>query len=197
MGRGQADRRDQILRATCDVIAHQGFRSMRVSDVAKHIGTASGTIHYHFPTKRDLLHAAFEYNFRHSLERRARILDSDAEPVVKLRELIDSYVPRSDAETMLAWRVWAELWIEAIHDPDLQELNEAVYGEWRSLVARIIRDGHAVGTITPADASVQANMIIGMLDGLAIQVVLGSRGMDAERMRTVCHAFLNQVLVAD
>ncbi len=169
---------------------------MRVSDVAKAIGTASGTVHYHFPTKRDLLHAAFEYNFRDSLKRRAKILETDQSPVTKLRELIDSYIPTGETETMRAWRVWAVLWTEAIHDPDLQELNETVYSEWRALMARILRDGHAAGVIAPGDAATQANMIIGMLDGLAIQVVLGSHSMDTGRMRRVCHAFLDQVIVA-
>lgn len=193
----QADRQEQILRATCEVVADQGFRAMRVSDVAKHIGTASGTIHYHFPTKRDLLHAAFEYNFRDSLARRAKILETDHDPVVKLRELIDSYIPTGDAETMRAWRVWAELWIEAIHDPDLQSLNETVYGEWRALMARILRDGQAAGVISSGDAATQANMLIGLLDGLAIQVVLGSQSMDTERMRRVCHAFIDQIVASD
>lgn len=194
MGRpgAEAQRRRQILAATCQVIAEQGFRSLRVSDVAARIGTATGTVHYYFPTKRDLLHAAFEFNFRNSLERRKAILQSDDDPLTRLRALVDSYLP-IDAETIQAWRVWAELWIEAIHEPDLQELNETVYGEWRALVAGIIRDGQAAGVVRDGDAVVLANLVIGLIDGLAIQVILGSRSMSVDRMRRVCHFFVDQL----
>lgn len=194
MGRpnNEIQRRTQILSTTCQVMAEQGFRSLRVSDVAARIGTATGTIHYYFPTKRDLLHAAFEFNFRASLERRKTILDSDDDPLTKLRTFVDSYLPIGE-ETVRAWRVWAELWIEAIHEPDLQELNETVYGEWRAVVASILRDGQARGLIRDGDAVTLANMVIGLIDGLAIQVILGSRSMNVDRMRRTCHEFIDQL----
>ncbi len=191
----EVERRQQILTATCDVIAEQGFRSLRVSDVAARIGTATGTVHYYFPTKRALLHAAFEFNFRNSLERRRAILDSDDDPLTKLRALVDSYLP-STPQTLRAWRVWVELWSEAIHEPDLRELNDSVYGEWRSLMAGIIRDGQASGLIRDGDAVMLANLVIGLIDGLAIQVVLASRNMTLDRMRRACHHFLDQITTA-
>ncbi|TFV63968.1 TetR family transcriptional regulator [Geodermatophilus sp. DF01-2] len=192
MGRpsAEAERRQQILTATCKVVADQGFRSLRVADVAAAIGSSTGTVHYYFPTKRDLLHAAFEFNFRNSLERRKVILHGDGDPVTKLRAFVDSYVPEGP-ETVQAWRVWAELWVEAIQEPDLQVLNDAVYGDWRSIVASIIRDGHDQGLIVRADPVVQANMLIGLIDGLAIQVILGSHSMDGPRMRRVCQQLLD------
>ncbi len=194
MNRAQPDQQELILRATCKVIAEQGFRAMRVSDVAEVHGSASGTIYYYFATKRNLLHAAFEYNFRHSLERRREIFESSTDPVTKLRRFVDSYVPEGD-ETLQAWRMWAELWIEGIHDPDLQELNEAVYGEWRTVIAQIIREGHERGLFVAGDAVVQAEMLIALIDGLAIQLVMRSRRMRADRMRAICHAFLDSTLL--
>ena len=87
---------------------------------------------------------------------------------------------------MRAWRVWAELWVEALHDPDLQELNERVYGEWRRIVAGIIRDGQDAGLFRPEDPVLAANALIAMIDGLALQVLLASTSMSVERMRAVC-----------
>jgi hypothetical protein len=82
--------------------------------------------------------------------------------------------------------VWAELWVEALHDQDLQELNERVYGEWRRLVAGIIRDGQDAGVFRQDDPVLAANGLIGMIDGLALQVLLSSRSMTIDRMRAVC-----------
>src|SRR5688500_12184105 len=119
----EAERKDQILRATCQVIAEQGYVNLRVSDVAKKAGVSGGTVHYSFDSKRDLVHAAFEYNFARSLQRRKWILDSPADPLSRLRFVIDSYLPVDD-ETTEAWRVWAALWAEGLREPNLQELNE-------------------------------------------------------------------------
>ncbi|MBC6460334.1 TetR/AcrR family transcriptional regulator [Actinomadura sp. HBU206391] len=186
----EVERRGQILRAACAVMAEVGLRSLRIGDVAKRAGTSHGTVHYYFDTKRDLVHAAFEFNFQQSIDRRRPILDAHEDPRARLRAFVDSYLPDGDAETVLAWRVWIELWNEALREPDLQELNDQVYGEWRRVVAAIVRDGQDRGQFRDGDAVDTANALIGMIDGLAIQVLLGSRNMTTPRMRAICEAYL-------
>jgi AcrR family transcriptional regulator len=185
----EVERRAQIIAAACAVISEIGFRSLRIADVAERAKTSTGTVHYYFDTKRDLMHAAFEANFTSSLERRQHLLDSDAEPATRLLTFVESYLP-DDETTIAAWHVWAELWVEALHDPDLQELNETVYGEWRRTVAAIIRDGQDAGVFRDGDAVLLANGLIGMIDGLSLQVLMGSRSMNVNRMRAVCHEVL-------
>lgn len=180
----EAERREQILSAACEVVSEIGFRSLRVADVAKRVKMSTGSVHYYFDTKRDLMHAAFEYNFERSLRRRQHLLESHSDPRKRLRAFVESYLP-ADSVTVAAWHVWAELWVEALHEPDLQELNERVYGEWRRIVAAIIRDGQSAGQFRPGDAVLLANALIGLIDGLALQVLLGSRNMTIDRMRAV------------
>ncbi|MCI0688438.1 MAG: TetR family transcriptional regulator [Sporichthyaceae bacterium] len=190
----EAQRRAQILQATCEVIAERGFRAVRVADVADRAGTSTGTVHYYFDTKRELIHAAFEHNFAESLQRRSAILASAADPHQRLVEFVDSYLPTSQT-TVTAWRVWTELWGEALHTPGLQELNDSVYGEWRRVVAGIIRDGQARNLFRTGDPVGYANALIAMIDGLAIQVLLGSKNMTVARMREVCHSYVQDLLV--
>ena len=84
-----------------------------------------------------------------------------------------------------------------MHDRDLQELNERMYGEWRSTMAAIIRDGQACGHFIDADAVVLANGLISMVDGLAMQVLMGSRSMTLAHMRQVCSAAVDLILTAE
>jgi AcrR family transcriptional regulator len=194
----EAERREQILAAACDVLSELGFRSLRVQDVAKRARTSTGTVHYYFATKRDLVHAAFEYNFDRSFARRRHILDAHDDPRERLHAFVRSYLP-GDEVTDKAWAVWFELWCEALHEDDLQELNERVYGEWRRIMAAVIRDGQDRGQFRDGDAVMLANSLIAMIDGLAIQVLLRSRSMTVDRMRAVCDAALadlEQVLPA-
>lgn len=190
----EAERKEQILAAACEVVSEIGFKSLRIADVARRAGTSTGTVHYYFSTKRDLMHAAFDWNFSQSLERRKDVLDAQAPAAHRLREFVDSYLPQ-EGVTTTAWHVWAELWVEALHDPDLQELNDRVYGEWRRTVAAIIRDGQDSGEFRDGDPVVFANGLIGMIDGLSLQVLLGSRSMTVERMRGVCEQLLQWLVV--
>lgn len=185
----EVERREQILAAACDVVSGIGFKSLRVADVAKRAGTSTGTVHYYFDTKTALMRAAFEWNFTRSLERRRHLLEEVDDPQRRLEIFVDSYLPE-DEQTVHAWRVWAELWVEAMHDTELQDLNEQVYGEWRRIIAGVIRDGQVAGQFRAEDPVVVANALIGMIDGLALQVLAGSRSMTAERMRLVCHSML-------
>lgn len=191
----EAERKEQILAAACVVVSEIGFKALRIADVAKRAGTSTGTVHYYFDTKRDLMHAAFEWNFEQSMGRRREILESADPPSSRLRAFVESYLPRGE-ETVAAWHVWAELWVEALHDPDLQELNERVYGEWRRAVAAIIRDGQVAGEFRDGDPVIFANGLIGMIDGLSLQVLLGSRSMTSDRMQAVCEQVLEWFFLA-
>ena len=192
----EAERKAQILASTCKVIAAEGFRHLRVSDVATDAGVSGGTVHYYFETKRELTDAAFAHCFEQSLTRRRWILESDEPPLSRLRLVVESYLPEG-AETVEAWKVWAELWVEAIRSPDLQELNERFYGEWRDIVASIFVDGQETGDIAAAGDPVElANMLISMLDGLALQVLAGSKSMTVDAMRTTCLRFVDQLSTA-
>jgi len=189
----EAERKAQILRATCAVIADAGIHDLRLTDVARRAGVSSGTIHYYFDSKQTLLHAAFEHNFRHSLERRAVVLSGGGNPLDLLARLVESYAPL-DAESVAAWRVWAELWVHGLRQPELQELNESIYGEWRRTVVGLVRDAQDRGLLRGGDPVLVANIVVAMIDGLAIQVLLGSRNMTVDRMRATCRAYLDSLV---
>ncbi|MFC0548719.1 TetR/AcrR family transcriptional regulator [Kutzneria chonburiensis] len=184
-----AERRAQILAATCAEIASSGVQDLRLTDVATRAGVSSGTVHYYFDSKQALLHAAFEHNHQQSLDRRAAILAAGGTPLELLTRLVDSYAPL-DPDSVSAWRVWIELWVHGLREPELQELNETIYGEWRRTVVGLLRDAQDQGLIVDGDPVQMANTVVGMIDGLAIQVLLGSHNMTVDRMRLTCRAYL-------
>ncbi|HEY4456662.1 MAG TPA: TetR/AcrR family transcriptional regulator [Pseudonocardiaceae bacterium] len=186
----EAERKDQLLRATCAVIAESGIRDLRMTDVAKQAGVSSGTVHYYFDSKQALIHAAFEYNFRDSLQRRVDLLTTGGDALTLLERVVTSYAP-ADPDSVAAWRVWAELWVHGLREPELRALNETIYGEWRAIVVGLVRDAQDQGLLVPGDAVQVANTIVAMIDGLAIQVLLGSRDMTLARMRETCRAYVN------
>ncbi len=185
----EAERREQILDATCDVLADAGLSGLRLANVAKAAGVSSGMIHYYFDSKRDLVAAAFEYNLTESLERHRWLLESGKDPLRVLQDLVESYLP-GDEPSVRGWKVWVTLWAEATRDPALQELNERLYGRWRDLVTDVIRRAQDDGLARPGDPQRLANMLVGMLDGLAVQALLHASTMSLDAMRETCAGFI-------
>jgi len=56
-----ADRKTEILEATCRVIAREGADGLRMGTVAREAGVSSALLHYYFDTRADLLMQAFEH----------------------------------------------------------------------------------------------------------------------------------------
>jgi AcrR family transcriptional regulator len=191
----EAERREQILLATCAVISEVGLHDLRVADVARRAGVSSGIVHYYFDSKRAVLAAAFEFNFSRSLARRRALLESKRAPLDLLAQLVESYLP-GDGETLNAWRVWAELWAEALRDLEFQAVNERVYGEWRQLVVELIVRAQGDGSARPGDPVELADMLIAMIDGLATQVLAHSPQMPAARMRGTLRTFVGTYIAA-
>ena len=115
-------------------------------------------------------------------------------PGPRLAEGLLTHIERVPVDVDLAMAQWHG-YVAALHDSELQDLNEQVYGEWRRIVAGVIRDGQVAGQFRAEDPVVVANALIGMIDGLALQVLVGSHSMTADRMRQVCHQMLRVLAV--
>jgi AcrR family transcriptional regulator len=190
----EEQRRPQILQAACEAIAERGFAAVRISDIAERASTSTGTVHYYFATKQDVLHQALRYAFEQSIERQLREMGQIGSPRARLIRLVELNLPQ-DREVVEEWTVWMEFWIEALHRPEMRPVNEELYGHWRRIVADIISEGQAAGEFqSDVDAADLANEFVALMDGLAIQVLLHSRQMTVAGMRRLCVNFVDTQL---
>lgn len=189
-----AERRREILEATCGVVAERGFRDLRIADVAKRAGYSTGTVHYYFENKDELLKDAFRFQYELSVGRRETYFAEDDGPVTRLRKMADGYLPASQ-RSVEAWRVWIEMWVSALGDDAMREINDFYYDDWRRTVLDAVTAGIEEGLLTVSDPVAFADAYVAMMDGLAIQVLIGSAHMDVEQMRTTCRAFIDTAVV--
>lgn len=189
-----AERRHEILEATCVVISERGFRDLRIADVAKIAGYSTGTVHYYFESKDELLIEAFRFQYELSVERREHYLQAGDDPVLRLRKLANGYLPSSEA-TILSWRVWLELWVSALREQPLADLNDVYYGDWRNAVLCAATEARDEGLLDISDVVAFADTYVAMMDGLAIQVLIGASHMTAERMQDTCKTFIDSFLL--
>lgn len=190
----EEQRRREILQAACRAIAERGFAAVRISDIAARANTSTGTVHYYFANKQDVLHQALRFAFEKSLSRQLNEMDRLSSARDRLVRLIELNLPH-DPEVIEEWVVWMEFWIEALHRPEMRPVNEELYGHWRRIVSDIISEGQATGEFaSESHAADLANEFVALMDGLAIQVLLHSQQMTVDDMRRLCTDFVDTKL---
>lgn len=167
----EEDRRRVILDAAVAVVVERGYASARVSDIAKRAGTSTGTVHYYFPTKVDVLDAALQHASERSHQRHRAELATLTEPREQLLRLIDLQLP--DADIADEWAIWLEFWNEARGREELRQRNQEIYTRWVAMIESIVRKGQRQGQFRQdADPADFALRFAGLFDGLGIQVLL-------------------------
>lgn len=189
----EQQRHDEVLDATWRLIAEVGYGRVRIADIAKRVGTSTGTIHYHFDTKEDVLNAAFRFAAADARRRSEVALATLDDPWERLVALLEAHMPRADL--VKEWLIWLQLWNEASVRPELRSLNETHYGRWIDLVESIVLDGQERGTFRQIDAREFVMRLLAMMDGMAIQVTMGSSEFDVERVRTLLMGFAREQLL--
>lgn len=164
-------RRQEILDAAVEVVVERGFAAARVADVAAIAGTSTGTVHYYFPTKADLLDAALRHASDRARDRHRAALATLDDPRQQLLALVELQSPEGAVAD--EWAMWLEFWNEARRRPEWQDRNRQMYGDWTGWITEIVQHGVAQGQFRDGvDADEFARRFAGLLDGLAIQCLL-------------------------
>ena len=180
----QRDRRTEILDSAARVITERGLSDTRVADIAKDAGVSTGLVLYYFDSRDKLLSEALAQlndRFYLQLSRELRGMSSARE---RLEHLIDLSVPgRAETDRIEEWALWIEVFVRALRDPQMAREREVLDRRYRDTLAEVIREGQAAEEFPAGDADEQALRLSALIDGLAIQTVLGSAGVDPQLMK--------------
>lgn len=189
-------RPDEILAAASQAIVERGFSDTRVSDIAEIAGTSTGTIHYYFDSKQDVLMAALRWASDRLFARLESVEGPDA--VTRLAALLDLAIPDGPEARHDEYVLWMEVWALVLRSPEhlpaLQDLSE----RWRGFFFEVVADGVGSGAFTPvAPADVVAERLIALVDGLGFETVVGYPWSTPERMRALVVSFAAEQLGVD
>ncbi|WP_413812305.1 TetR/AcrR family transcriptional regulator [Streptomyces sp. OE57] len=194
--RSDEDRRARILDATWQLIAERGFHAVRIADIAKVCGTSTGTVHYYFPGKNDVLAEALKYCVDRAFARQSTRLRAVHNAHERLLKLIDMQLPRV-GQVRDEWAIWLQYWAEATIRPEFRPAHNEYYARWQETVRRIVQRGQRQGIFrADADPHLVALRLTALTDGAAIQVLTGVPGMTIGTMRELLVDFVHQELVA-
>src|SRR3954470_10788423 len=146
--RRRPERLEQILEAACRAILDRGFPATRIADIAAAARVSTGTVHYYFATKDEVLVAALKWASGRLF---ARIEQPDGTARERLARLLAVSVPYP-GPARDEYVLWIELWLRVLHQPDLLPECEAISAQWRGFFHDVVRRGVETGEFAPAAA---------------------------------------------
>lgn len=156
--------RRALVLAAYSRIATDGFEGLRTRDVAAAAGVNVATLHYYFPTKEALIHAAV----RHTTATFAATLSSRGTPADQLRGHLEGlrHLLKTDKEL---WAVSSEFALRAARDEAIaamaQHADEQWFGFLRDLMSRGVEGGCLDPELQPESA---AATLIAAIRGLSM-----------------------------
>ncbi|WP_346289367.1 TetR/AcrR family transcriptional regulator [Sphaerothrix gracilis] len=161
------DTKTQILDTAQALIERVGVNAMSYQDISKAISIRKASIHYHFPTKDDLVAALLDRYNESFLKRLEAILSADVGSVEKLQRYCQLFVAKLECgdqtQACLCSMLGAEL--ETLKSPLAQRVSGFYQANERQL-AQILAQGRQAGELAfLGDIEAMAKLMFSLLEG--------------------------------
>ena len=173
----------QIVAAATRVIARKGYARTSLNDIAREAGMSKGAVHYHFPTKEELVAKVLETACDAVAERtRQAWLTGGDDPFEALRaavrELWAVRVSRSDEVAVVA-----DLLAQALHDDSLRPQLAGYYRFASSQTTEhLVTVLSGYGLRPRVRPELVPRLLLGLLDGLVLQVFVDPEVIDPDEL---------------
>jgi AcrR family transcriptional regulator len=183
------ERRAELAAAAAQLIARSGVGAATMRDVAAEAGWTTGALTHYFSGKRELL----LFTFRSSLAQRhaARDAREALAPEEALARSLEGALPLDEARRR-HWMVTVAFCAQAAGDEELSHAQRDAYREFRDHVAGLTR---RCGAASDEEATAQAEHLIAVADGIAVQALFDPDGWPANRQMARLHEAIEAVLV--
>ena len=176
------DTRQRLLEGVRACLAHKGLVGTTSRDIARTAGANLAAITYYFGSKEALIATALLQGLRDWLSPTLEILARPGDPADRMLGAV-----RSLTTTFEAHRSDAPLYLEAlVQAPRIGELQDGLrelWAELRELLVSQISGMQAAGALPSwIDAEAMASLLIGVANGLVLQVSLDPTGPGLEAM---------------
>jgi AcrR family transcriptional regulator len=176
--KNQAERRQQIALAARHVLLERGAVGVRVKDIAKRAGLAPSSVLYYYPSLDELLIEVSRGAIERFTERRAVAVRRAGGPRERLRLAIHLGVPSGPDDTDS--RLLYELDAFTGASPAFGILSASYFDRQAALYESILDAGAESGDFElAADALTIARALVGLEDGLGLQVVIAHPAIDS------------------
>ncbi|MFD4988409.1 TetR family transcriptional regulator C-terminal domain-containing protein [Streptomyces sp. NPDC058374] len=197
--RRQAPGLEVVLRTAMELIAEHGLDGLTMAGLGRAVGMSSGHLLYYFRTKDELLLRTLEWSEGRLAVRRRALLDGDeagaAGPARRLDGCLELYLPPGPRDPH--WTLWLEVWNRSRRaGEDGLRRQAAIEAAWQRDLAALVAQGVARGAFRPVAPGPWAARLGALLDGLAIQLVVGLPGLTRPAALSHARAHVADTLLA-
>lgn len=172
----------QIVQAAIRVLARQGYARTSLMDIAREAGMSKGAVHYHFPTKEALIQVVLKTACDAVQTRTIEAWSGGDQPFVSLRKSLETLWEVRATRTPEALVV-ADLLAQALYDdklrPQLAEFYDLAANQIRDYLAPAL---DAANLQTKLPIEILPRIVIGLLDGLVMQVFVDPNALTPEQV---------------
>jgi AcrR family transcriptional regulator len=186
-------RREQIVRATIRCLARDGYARLTMKRVAAEADVSQGILHYYFRDKAAML-AAAALRVTADLDRRVAVEARGARDARRRLRAVISACLETAVESRDFWTVFIEFWGEALHDRRLAAVNREAYARARRLIGATLARGRAAGQVRAVSLEEASAVVLGLLDGLSLQLTFDRRLMTLPRAARLAETVLARYL---
>jgi AcrR family transcriptional regulator len=193
--RRKDERPAEILNAAMDVFVEQGFADAKLTEIARRAGIVKGTLYRYFDTKEDLfravVHQALSVHL-HGLEQMGKTFDGELSGLISTL-LMQAASRMADRQLPAILRMVIS---ESRAFPDLATIwHDEVLARVLNVLAGIIEQEQAKGTVRPGDPKLYAFSIIGpMVAANLFHEVFGSASPYAPDLQALAKQHCETVL---
>jgi AcrR family transcriptional regulator len=171
-------RRQALVEAGYNQLAHRGFEGLRTREVAAAAGVNIATLHYYFPTKEALIAGILE----HTMERFRSTITRSTSRGDLLRAHFRG-LQRLVADEPELFAVMGELALRSSRDPGIAELFGKTVETWHRTMHGLITSASRDGSLAPqSDPDALASLVISAVMG-ASMIPLNRPGRLAQTFR--------------
>ena len=172
----RTDRREELARASYELIAELGVDGASLRGVARRLGATTGLVSHHFSNRAELIEAALDHAVRVCRE---RFVPTDRR--VELIDVLEAVLP-TEPSTETVWRFSFSVRTAALFDPELRRFDASIRAIWDDNLPRALRP------VVGARARDVATQLVALIDGIALQAVVDPDRWPADRQRAVLRA---------
>jgi len=175
--KARVNNRDKIIETAIKLIGERGVEGTSLADIAKDVGISKGTLYYYYSSKNDLI---FDITKDHMDKITANIfsLIESKKGETSLHDTLKLLI-----ETLLKSETRTRLHLYLIQEvlsgnENLKERFVETYRQW----FQMIQEGYSLLTSQQRDLTVQARILVAIIDGLIIQGSIGAGAIPVDEI---------------
>jgi AcrR family transcriptional regulator len=165
------ERKRELVDAAWRVIAAKGIDDVTTREVARESGYSHGVLAHYFPTKDELLLAAFEHSHQR-IDARYEQETTNVPAYDALRAVLIDNLPEDD-QRRLETRIEMSFWERALNNSKLLDVQRRESAKLQGLIRELVEQSRRDGNINPeVDTDDALALLAGLIDGLSLHKLL-------------------------